>query len=327
MSKPFIFIFCIIFLIGCSQPENNQTTFVHYLDKGYAKRAKAYDYEPLIFGFQVNRKSTCVYGEKPNETVKTAIDDLYLLIVNELGELAPPLYVKSLSECQKDTSIFVYIYSTLEQPNKHLRKEFETVYQFSETPINTKHKIHWIFNGVGSSHIIHGANGKMFVEINQLNKLIKQDEAYKKVAKTIALEELYHAISGGDDLHFSKKMMSKLNEPSLKANYSRIKQKEPTIFTVNSIGKNQYKIYFKNYILELKPQSLCSFDLWFLLLADQMKDKKTVKYNNYVRVFNSEYKQIQQRALSIEKSPKYKALFDPRCSGVNVGLNTKIISN
>lgn len=303
---------------------DNKSVFIEYLDKGYAQRVKVYDYEPLVFGFLVKRKSTCIYGEAPNKVVKRVIDNLYALITNELNELDSPKYVSTILECPKDTSIFTFIHSSLEQPNDRLRSEFEKAYIYSKTSINIKHKVHWVFNGAGSSHIIRGSNGKMFVEINQLNNLIKQDKIYEKVAKSIALEELYHAISGGKDIHFSKKMMSKLNEPSIKRNIKTVKQKEPLVFSVKNIDSDQYNAYFRNYILDLKPESLCTFDLWFLLLADEIKNKKTVKYKNYVRLFNNKYDQIKKRALQIENNPKYSNLFDTRCSGSNAGVATKI---
>lgn len=327
MRKFFVIILCGILLTGCTSKGNNQTEFIQYLDIGYTKKVKAYNYEPLLFGFLVKRKTTCIYGETPNATIKKTIDNLYKLITTELNELELPKYVNSLSMCPDNTSIFVFIHSTLEQPNKYLRSEFQKAYQFLGISINKKHKAHWVFNGAGSAHIIEASNGKMFVEINQLTHLIKQDNIYKKVAKSIALEELYHAITNGNDIHFSKKMMSKLNEPSLKRNASIIKQKEPVRFNTDTIGENQFKTYFKSYILDLKPQALCSFDLWFLLSANEMKNKKTVRYTNYVKLLNSdEYTKILQRAMLIEKNIKYSSLFDPRCSGKNAGVNTKIIA-
>jgi len=319
------FIFLYLPIFGCSQKPTNDSMFIQYLDRGYARKVKAYNYEPLIFGFLTNRKSTCIYGELPNETIKNNINSLYQLIVDELGELELPIYSSSLSKCPNDTSIFVFTHSTLNHPNKRLSSELKKVYEFTHAPITQKIKGHWPrFNGLGSSSIVRGTNGKIFVEFNQFDNLIKQDSIYIKLAKSIAIEELYQGITNGYDIPYSKKIMGKLHEASLEGN--TIRQKEPSIFSVTTIGNNQYKTYFKDYLLDLKPKGLCSFDLWFLLLSDTMKDNKSYKYDDYVNMWKVNLKKYKEISSNIEVDKDYKHLFDSRCSGANAGINTKILA-
>ena len=315
MNKLLSIIFLTLLLYGCNSRTSEQKAFIELLNKGYKANSK--EYTPMILGFHLDRNISCVYGEKPEPHVKSRINLLYKLITTEFNELSMPLFVNNLNECPKETSIFIFLYHTLKNPTEEIFQNNTNIYKFLDKNITAKREKQI---GMGNVIRLKHTNGKVAVAVNQFTELQKLDKLYLATSHVTAIEELYQAISSGYDITTHNEKKSMLEEP---CGEHEIGIKAPETYSIDNIGKNQYGEYFKK-INKAKVNGLCTFDLWFLILADMAKEQNIQWYDDHIKLFDKNFDSIKNRAITIENNSDYKELFDPRCSGKFAGEKSMV---
>jgi len=313
-------ILCAALLINnaCSskQPQDH---FANLLEDGYKVVSNEVK-KPMILGFLAEKDASCFYGAVVNPSVKKRADSLYKLITREFNTSSMPIYVSDVRQCPANTSIFVYLHENLKNPEQTIYQEEVKLRNFlrNNQPAKLKKR-----QGLASITRIKGGKlGVVFVKINQLTRLSQQNKTYAKLRDAIVTEELFQAISNGNDIQKSNQRMSVLHEPARQ----QIPLPHPPDHSAQSLENPRYLSFFKTMLKE-KPTGLCSYDLWFMILAKKAKRKEFVFYEQYLNDYKDNSQAIHQQAKKISEKPEYKHLFDPRCSGENRGKNTKIAIN
>jgi len=309
-------LFVTLMLISACTSSSQQNHFAHLLTDGYKVESNQVN-KAMVLGFINEHSATCIYGVPANQRVMHRINMFYNMINREFHKLSMPVYVKSVEACPAGTSIFVYLHESFENPA-------EAIYQ-EETKLRTFLKLNQPAKlkkrqGLASITRIKSAKpGTVFVKINQLSKLSSQNKTYAKLLDSIVVEELFQAISNGNDIQKSNQRMSVLHEPAR----AQIPLPHPPDHSARSLADPQFLGFF-NTMLAAKPVGLCSYDAWFLVLADRAKKEGFLFYDQYLDYYEEHRDAIHKQAFAIENKAQYKSLFDSRCSGGNRGIKTKI---
>lgn len=309
-----ILLVTLVLTSACASPQHNH--FAHLLSDGYKVESNRVN-EAMVLGFIDENRATCIYGASPNHRVWQRTNTFYNMINREFHKLSVPVYVKSVDTCPAGTSIFVYLHESLENPAEEIYKEETKLRYFLNIDKPARYKRR---QGLASITRIKGAKpGTVFVKINQLSKLSSQNITYAKLLDSIVVEELFQAISNGNDIQKSNQRMSILHEPAR----AQIPLPHPPDHSAHSLDNAKFVDFFKT-MLTAKPVGLCSYDVWFLVLANRAKKEGFLFYNQYLHYYETHRDAIHKQAFVIENKAHYKPLFDPRCSGENRGVKTKI---
>lgn len=305
----------LVVISACTSPPQNH--FANLLTDGYKVESKRVN-KAMVLGFIDESKATCIYGASPNRRVWQRINAFYNMISREFHKFSMPVYVMSVEACPAGTSIFVYLHESFENPLEAIFQEeikLRDILNINK-PARLKRR-----QGLASITRIKGAKpGTVFVKINQLSKLSSQNTVYAKLIDSIVVEELFQAISNGNDIQKSTQRMSILHEPARE----QIPLPHPPDHSAHSLENPQFLGFF-NTMLAAKPIGLCSYDVWFLVLADRAKEEGFLFYNQYLNYYKAHRDAIHKQAFAIENKAQYKSLFDSRCSGGNRGIRTKIV--
>ncbi len=308
-------LFVTLMLISaCTLPQQNH--FAHLLSDGYKVENNQAN-KAMVLGFIDENKASCIYGVPANHRVRQRVTTFYRMINREFHKVSMPVYVRSVEACPTDTSICVYLHESFEYPSETLYLEETKLRYFLKIsrPASFKKR-----QGLASITRIKGAKpGTVFVKINQLSKLSSQNKTYAKLVDSIVVEELFQAISNGNDINKSTQRMSVLHEPAR----AQIPLPHPPDHSIGSLEDPQFLGFF-NKMLNAKPTGLCSYDVWFLALADKAKEEGLYFYDQYLNYYEMHRDAIHKKAFKIENKTQYKSLFDARCSGENRGVKTKI---
>ncbi len=304
----------LVLISACTSPQQNH--FAHLLTDGYKVESSRVD-KAMVLGFIDKNRATCIYGTSPNRRVWQRTNTFYNMINREFHKLSMPVYVKSVEACPTDTSIFVYLHESFEYPSETLYLEETKLRYFLKLNRSASFKKR---QGLASITRIKGAKpGTVFVKINQLSKLSSQNRTYAKLVDSIVIEELFQAISNGNDINKSTQRMSVLHEPAR----AQVPLPHPPDHSAGNLDDPKFLGFF-NHMLTAKPTGLCSYDVWFLVLADRAKKEGFLFYDQYLNYYETNRDAIHKQAFAIENKAPYKSLFDPRCSGENRGILTKI---
>ena len=309
-----LLLITIFIASACTSPQQNH--FAHFLTDGYKVESNQVS-KAMVLGFIDDSSASCVYGMRVNHRVWQRINAFYTMINREFHKLSMPVYVKSIEDCPAGTSIFVYLHESLENPTEEIYQEETKLRSFLKLnrPARFVRR-----QGLASITRIKGAKpGTVFVKINQLSRLSFQNETYAKLVDSIVVEELFQAISNGNDIQKTYQRTSVLHEPARE----QIPLPHPPDHSVRSLDNPQFLDFF-NTMLAAKPVGLCSYDVWFLILADRAKKEGFQFYDQYLDYYEEHRDAIHKQAFSIESKPRYRSLFDSRCSGENRGTKTKI---
>jgi len=271
----------------------------------------------MVLGFIDENRETCIYGVYPNRRVWQRINTFYNMINREFHKLSMPVYVTSVEACPVGTSIFVLLHESFENPAEAIYREETKLRYFLklDKPAVIKKR-----QGLASITRIKSTKpGTVFVKVNQLSKLSSQHKTYAKLVDSIVVEELFQAISNGSDINKSTQRMSVLHEPAR----AQIPLPHPPDHSAGNLDDPKFLVFF-NHMLTAKPTGLCSYDIWFLVLADRAQKEGFLFYDQYLNYYKANRDAIHKQAFAIEDKAQYKSLFDPRCSGENRGLGTKI---
>ncbi len=298
----FIVLFLVIMLslascVSININEAQKKHFLTLLDKGYQWK------KGHIYTRNKSSIKTCVYHKEPNRQSKEAIESFFNLLHQEFKVFSPPQYKKTLKMCSTDTDVYINL------GGSKMNVESLTIAAsnvFSRHNIILKKRLNPSLGQVAVRSMKNKIISFISImqEIDEKEMQVVGDKKYEAhyLVPTI-IEELYQAISLGRDINVRKKPMSKLHEDRL-----RFKSRLPYEFAK-----------FEQY----NPVALCGFDIWYLILI-YGDEKKLSSYDAYSSKFLRMYGLIKKRAMKIENNPAYKGLFDPRCSGKNTGVNTKI---
>lgn len=309
-----LFFILVVLTSACSSPPQNH--FAHLLTDGYKVESNLTN-KAMVLGFIDENRASCIYGVSPNRRVWQRINTFYKMINREFHKLSMPVYVKSVEACPAGTSIFVFIHESFENPAEAIYREETKLRYFLklDKPAVIKKR-----QGLASITRIKSAiPGTVFVKINQLSKLSSQHETYAKLVDSIVVEELFQAISNGSDIHKSSQRMSVLHEPAR----AQIPLPHPPDHSARSLDDPKFLSFF-NTMLAAKPVGLCSYDVWFLVLADRAKKEGFIFYDQYLDYYEEHRDAIHKQAFTIENKAQYESLFDPRCTGENRGIKTKV---
>ncbi len=287
-----LFLLVMFTLTSCMNKNINDVQkerFLELMGNGYKFNGHIYSRSKGI--------NTCVYHEEPNKNTKKAIESFYNLLHQEFKVFNPPQYKKSLEMCLSNTDLYINLMDYREMSAESLTIAASSVFARHNLVLNKQLK-----PSLGQVVLRSKKNIKIisFISIMQIIDEEKYEASY--LVPTI-IEELFQAIALGRDIDVRKKPMSKLHEDRI-----RFKTGLPYKFEK-----------FERY----NPVALCGFDIWYLILI-YGDEERSLSYDDYIRKFLMNYSSIKERSLKIEKNPAYKDLFDPRCSGKNTGINTKI---
>ena len=310
------FLFVTLMLTSACTSNSQQNHFTHLLTDGYKVESNRVS-KAMVLGFIDENRTTCIYGVPANQRVWQRVNTFYNMINREFHKLSMPVTVKSVEACPAGTSIFVYLHESLENPAEEIYQEETKLRHFLKLNKPARFKKR---QGLASITRIKGAKpGTVFVKINQLSKLSSQNKTYARLIDSIVVEELFQAISNGNDIQKSYQRMSVLHEPAR----AQIPLPHPPDHSAHSLDDPKFLGFF-NTMLAAKPVGLCSYDVWFLVLADRAKKEGFLFYDQYLNYYEAHRDAIHKQAFAIENKAQYSSLFDPRCMGENRGVKTKI---
>lgn len=267
-----------------------------FIDNGFVRQMKGYKVIPIF----VKKTRICIYNTSPNLVTKRVLNSFFSLLKKEFN-FGSQIYVKKLESCPSDTRIYFMLRDKL-NPYKSLGAEYITV--FKQQGIDAKIMSRANTMAFGGLRL---SKGKLvgFLTVNQMTDNIS-NEIVQANLKRLIIQELFQGITNGRDIEIPEKLMSILHENSSHRG------------VVEEIDTDLFKRSMK-----YNPTGLCGYDLWYLLVWDKF-DKPLEFKSKFTEEFKKNYSLIIKRALEIENNPAYKSLFDPRCSGKNTGINTKI---
>ncbi len=311
----------LVFLSACtsfSPYQNKDFQFFKLLGNGFVSAVRSDNNRKVLYRRKHNMIVSCVYGAKPNKVTRLLINQYYSLLHKEIKGYQLPVFKKKVDGCPQASEIFIRLhegrlaYTTQlkelkwikDKKNIHLKKPKEFS-RLAETIVRVE------ADKKGVSKIL------TYISLNQLSgvpeiehfKLSNNSNALSLVSAirhSMIIEELYHGTSLGQDIYLYnwQKPMSKLHE----------------VNGFSPRGTLIVDIHNKH-----NSTGLCGYDLWFLLLnSNRYMHNDIVDFNTFIEQFKKNKVEIKKRAEEIENNPAYKDLFDPRCSGKNTGIYSKI---
>lgn len=270
----------IITTIACGSSQNKQ-----YFD--IIKHGHTYIHDDrdkkVVMGILSDRK-TCIYG-KPNKIVKQYIEEFYEFLFREFAGFEKYMYVHLLEECPKDTSIYIFLYTKPFKQHEKAKKRFimRKLYSEYKEIVNIQNistPAAKLGNPIAFANLIGDGSKTMtsFIAVNQAyNTDMLSDEEmqlYKPIFRTLILTEIYQSMSHGRDLPIRGKPMSILQE------------------TNNTLLRGTALSSYAEHNKKL-PQGLCEYDLWHLLLSNEIPGAVLWDFDKYKSQFQKNQVRIK----------------------------------
>ncbi len=299
----------VVFISSCMYEDNgqardtNETQFLLMIDKGYSINNTDINKQIVVNPRSIT--NVCIYTNTINTTVKDVITHIYAMYRHTLGINVQIKFVRNLVTCPDSSNVFIKLHDGYKRSD--INSEWAYILNLKHLTYRKIKAYNQLAFGITR---LKKDKAISLVVINQLSNYQYENEMMDNLTSVINQEIFQTFFFGRDIVRKKRKASSILHESTYTS--SKIS---------NNISSESFKKHWK-----YNPKGLCGLDIWYSLLSTQYIKENTFfsLTSKYKKEFEKNLGSIKQSALEISMESNFSKLFDPRCSGKNTGINTKI---